>query len=78
MNSLPSFLKKLLNFSSKRASQTFRSRMLLIISNICFFIGCKNNAISVIEIQRQGKKILSFKDFYNGNMNLFKIGDKLN
>ena len=41
-------------------------------------IGCKNNAISVIEIQRQGKKILSFKDFYNGNMNLFKIGDKLN
>ena len=41
-------------------------------------IGCKNNAISVIEIQRQGKKILFFKDFYNGNMNLFKIGDKLN
>ena len=41
-------------------------------------IGCKNNAISVIEIQRQGKKILSFKDFYNGNMNLFKVGDKLN
>ncbi len=43
-----------------------------------FIIGCKENALRVEEIQRQGKKILNYKDFYNGNMNLFKVGDKLN
>lgn len=43
-----------------------------------FLIACKTGSIKVEEIQRPGKKILRFKDFYNGNMNTFKSGDKLN
>lgn len=43
-----------------------------------FIIGCINGSIKVEEIQRSGKKIMSYKDFYNGNMNTFKVNDKLN
>ncbi len=43
-----------------------------------FLIACKEGSLKVEEIQRPGKKILKYKDFYNGNMNTFKVGDKLN
>lgn len=43
-----------------------------------FLIACKEGSIKAEEIQRPGKKILKYKDFYNGNINTFKVGDKLN
>lgn len=43
-----------------------------------FVIKAKSGAIDIKIIQKQGKKVLNYKDFYNGNQNLFKIGDKVN
>lgn len=39
-----------------------------------FIIATLNGALSVDEIQKPGKKVMTFKDFYNGNQHLFEIG----
>lgn len=40
-----------------------------------FIIMCKDYGISINSIQRQGKKVLDYKSFYNGNSKLFKLND---
>lgn len=40
-----------------------------------FAIKCKKNALKIIQIQKQGKKIMNYNDFYNGNSKDFKVGD---
>lgn len=40
-----------------------------------FEIETSDGYISILSIQKPGKKMMNFKDFYNGNQNLFVIGD---
>ena len=40
-----------------------------------FIIKCSKNALKINLIQKQGKKVMNFSDFYNGNAKEFKIGD---
>lgn len=42
-----------------------------------FIIKCKNNALKILIIQKEGKKINNYPDFYNGNASLFKENDKI-
>jgi methionyl-tRNA formyltransferase len=42
-----------------------------------FIIATLDGALSVDEIQKPSKKVMNFKDFYNGNQNLFKVGQIL-
>lgn len=42
-----------------------------------FVIATKNGSIKILELQKPGKKILSFKDFFNGNQHLFEIGERI-
>ena len=39
----------------------------LIFKNEQIFIGCKDGAIEVLELQLEGKKAMNAKDFINGN-----------
>jgi len=45
------------------------------IINEDFIIGCKTNSIKVLEIQKEGRKILSINDFLIGNK--FEKGEKI-
>ncbi len=38
-----------------------------------FIIRCKTNAIKIVKIQKPGKKMLEYKDFYNGNARDFEV-----
>lgn len=40
-----------------------------------FVIACNNGAIRVEKIQKQGKKMMNYADFYNGNREEFKVND---
>lgn len=40
-----------------------------------FIIKCSDLAISITQLQRQGKKVMDFKAFYNGNSKLFTVND---
>ena len=39
-----------------------------------FFVETKNGYIDIKILQKPGKKISNFKDFYNGNQKLFTVG----
>lgn len=40
-----------------------------------FIIKCGKDSLKIEQIQKQGKKIMNYSDFYNGNSKEFKIGD---
>lgn len=42
-----------------------------------FRVSCKNGLISILEIQKPGKKMMPIKDFYNGNQKLFEVGQEI-
>lgn len=43
-----------------------------------FLIGARNGLVSILEIQKEGKKVMNLKDFFNGNSNMFKTNEFLN
>jgi len=43
-----------------------------------FLIAAENGSIEVLNIQKQGKKAMNYKDFYNGNAKLFEVNSNLN
>lgn len=40
-----------------------------------FYIETGDGVISILELQKPGKKMMDYKSFFNGNQNLFKVGD---
>lgn len=40
-----------------------------------FIIKCAKDAIKIEQIQKQGKKVMNYSDFFNGNSKDFKVGD---
>lgn len=40
-----------------------------------FIIKCEKDALEILLIQKEGKKVMNFTDFYNGNSSLFKEKD---
>lgn len=43
-----------------------------------FIIACAKNAIKIKIIQKPGKRIMNYKDFYNGNRDLFVVKTAIN
>lgn len=43
-----------------------------------FIIACAKNAIKIKVIQKPGKRIMNYKDFYNGNRDLFVVKTAIN
>ena len=41
------------------------------------FIGTGDKMIQITSIQKPGKKMMQIQDFYNGNRDLFKVGEIL-
>ena len=42
-----------------------------------FCIATKDGYIEILELQKPGKNIMSFKDFYNGMQHFFTVGDRV-
>ena len=60
------------------ASEAEKSGKILEFNKNSFLISAKNGAVSILEIQKEGKKVMPIKDFYNGNVNNFKVNDTIN
>lgn len=42
-----------------------------------FYVQVNDGVISIELLQKPGKKMMNFKDFYNGNQNLFSVNEKI-
>ena len=62
----------------KLADEAEKSGKILEFNKNSFLISAKNGAVSILEIQKEGKKVMPIKDFYNGNVNNFKVNDTIN
>lgn len=57
------------------ANDAKKAKLIIKYDKTGFFIGVKDGYLEILEIQKPGKKMMPIKDFFNGNQNLFKVGE---
>jgi len=63
---------------AKIVNKSYSPNLIVSFNKNEFIISCKNNSISILTLQKEGKKVLDFKDFYNGNKDSFLANDVIN